>query len=379
MKLVILMMLFCSVLLESFAQKGYFLQVSVNSAADGTKVFLVNNVNGDTLSRSVIGNGRCIFRGVLSSTPEWYSVRFEKMRGGRTLLLENRKIRISGAINNWEHAKVDGSVLTNQEDTITGQIEIFNGIRNLIDKNYNAARKLNDSGLANQLKYHLDHTVDSFKQYIREFICQHSNSAYIPWLILHTPVFDDLHKEKVYNGLSRVVKISNYGLQLKQYIDDAKVRKDVGVGQIIPDFGSLTPGGQTIRLKDIVSRNKLTLIDFWASWCLPCREETPNLRRVYANFHAKGFGILSVSLDDKASSWIKAIESDSLIWPQVSQLKGRDEDASKLFGINGIPASILVDGDGRILAIDASGAKIPSSDGSLRGDSLRMKVTRILN
>lgn len=106
----------------------------------------------------------------------------------------------------------------------------------------------------------------------------------------------------------------------------------------------------------------MVLVDFWASWCGPCRKENPNLVKAYAKYHDKGFEIIGVSLDDKKESWLKAIEADKLVWLHASDLKCWKSDLAAEYGIKSIPTSFLVDAEGRIIAKD------------LRGDALEKKL-----
>jgi len=142
------------------------------------------------------------------------------------------------------------------------------------------------------------------------------------------------------------------------------------IGQKAPEIEQTSPDGKVLKLSSL--RGKVVLIDFWASWCGPCRKENPNLVRVYNKYKdeefrgGKGFEIFSVSLDMKKSYWIKAIEDDGLSWPyHVSDLKGWRNEAAKLYGIKFVPSNFLIDGDGNIIAVN------------LRGDRLEAQLKKL--
>ena len=131
-----------------------------------------------------------------------------------------------------------------------------------------------------------------------------------------------------------------------------------------PDIELPSPDGFALRLSDL--RGKVVLVDFWASWCRPCRMENPNVVRLYQRFHDKGFEIFSVSLDQSRDAWLKAIQDDGLLWPHhVSDLRGWNSTAGRLYGISSIPATVLVDRQGNIVARN------------LRGSELEKKLTEI--
>ena len=132
-----------------------------------------------------------------------------------------------------------------------------------------------------------------------------------------------------------------------------------------PDFTLSTPEGKPISLSSL--KGKVVLIDFWASWCGPCRKENPNLVKLYEKYKDKGFTILSVSLDNDEAAWKKAIETDGLIWPNhVSDLKGWESTMTKVYGFNSIPHTVLVNKEGKINGI------------GLRGEALEEKIKSIL-
>lgn len=144
----------------------------------------------------------------------------------------------------------------------------------------------------------------------------------------------------------------------------------IKVGATAPNFISFTPEEDSLSLNTITSKNKITLVIFWASWCIPCRAEMPYLRKLYSTYHDRGFEILGISEDYNAVDWNMAIAKDSMIWLNVSSLQGREDPVAKLYKINAIPAALLIDQKGKIVAIDAPGAGIESSGENLKGDEL---------
>lgn len=122
------------------------------------------------------------------------------------------------------------------------------------------------------------------------------------------------------------------------------------------------PQGQTVKVSDYVGKNRLVMIDFWASWCGPCIRELPNVVKAYERFHDKGLEIVGVSLDKDKASWLAAIEQTGQKWPQMSDLKGWDCAGAQIYGIQSIPANVLIDSHGKIVARD------------LRGDALLKEI-----
>lgn len=132
--------------------------------------------------------------------------------------------------------------------------------------------------------------------------------------------------------------------------------KSVSIGQIAPDFKLPDPSGKEFQLSDF--RGKYVLLDFWASWCAPCREENPNIVKQFERFKEKNFTVVGISLDDDRASWLKAIKDDRLNWSHLSELKKWDGKVSLLYKVEGIPASFLLDPSGKIIAKNLRGAEL---------------------
>lgn len=147
------------------------------------------------------------------------------------------------------------------------------------------------------------------------------------------------------------------------FADKIKVAKATLAGHIMPDFSQADTSGKLVSLSSL--KGKYVLVDFWASWCVPCRAENPNLVKAFNIYKNKGFTILGVSLDKNKESWLKAIHVDGLYWTQVSDLKYWDNDIAKKFNIRSIPQNILLDPAGKIIARN------------LRGDELNKTLTEI--
>jgi thiol-disulfide isomerase/thioredoxin len=359
-------------------EAGYIIEGTMEGAGDSTVVYLVDNMKIDTVEKTTIKRGKFSFKGQLSAEPAWYSVRLKGQRTWPTFLLENSRIVIRGNVEDFERAKVNGSKTNQEYEEFKNTDNEFIKGRDSLVKEILAAKKLKDKENASNLQLERDSGAIRRAAFWAAFIQSHPDSKYTPYLILSDVRFEYSRKQAEYDNLTPEVKKSNFGLLLNEEIVRERLRSTIKIGNIAPDFSSITPNGDSLSLSQVIKNSKLTLIDFWASWCGPCRAETPNLREVYRDFHNKGFNILSVSFDGEEKSWKDAIAKDSMNWNQVSELKFRDESAGLLYGVDGIPASVLVDSVGRILAIDAPGAKIPSGGGSLRGKELYQKVHDLL-
>jgi peroxiredoxin len=160
------------------------------------------------------------------------------------------------------------------------------------------------------------------------------------------------------------------GAPANPFTEALQKRRDLlaasAVGQKAPDFSQAQPDGTPLSLSEL--EGQLVLIDFWASWCGPCRRENPNVVKLYDRFHDKGFEILGVSLDDDRDSWLEAIEADGLRWKHVSDLGGWSNVVAKQYAVNSIPHTVLVGPDGVIIAKNLRGAELEAKVAEILGE-----------
>lgn len=217
--------------------------------------------------------------------------------------------------------------------------------------------KNRDENALNQIALEIEKIETERKKAQRNFIVNNPDNYFSLLALQEVASYDDnvVTTEPLFFKLSSRLRQTAIGKKLEA---DIQLAKKLGIGQPALDFAQVTPAGKELKLSDF--KGKYLLLDFWASWCGPCRAENPNLVKAYQKFKGPKFEILGVSLDKpgKKDNWMKAIEQDGLTWPQVSDLNGWQNQAAQLYGIQAIPQNYLISPEGKIVGINLKGVKL---------------------
>ncbi|MDH4404258.1 MAG: TlpA disulfide reductase family protein [Flavobacterium sp.] len=360
----------------------YIVSGTVKGIADGKTVVLEKQdemgqfIPMDTVK---VKDGKFMMKGS-AKEPEIMLIQVEAIQGKVPFVLENgnidiivdkdslQKSKFSGTFNNDVFSKFNDD-LTKFQKELQKKLMTF---QNANMAKMKAAEQAKDTIVINKLmKEYQGMQKEGMEFYIKfaEVNPKALLSALIVDSMLNDPTLDVARAKKIYASFSPELKNYKPGKSIKTKLD--KIGKPVtvaaaaNVGSVAPDFTAKNPEGKSISLKQ--SLGKVTIVDFWASWCKPCRVENPNVVALYAKYHFKGLNILSVSLDKEASAWKDAIAKDNLTWNHVSNLKEFEDPIALQYGINAIPTVFVLDAKGIIIAKDIRGEELNAKIASLLG------------
>ncbi len=354
------------------AGKDEFVLTGTVKGSDGKNIVLERQddslgvVSVDTVK---IENGKFTFTGTILE-PSVHSLSIQEEPARPYLIVEEGEIHIDINKDTVSNSKLSGTY--NNE-----QLMVFNDIATKIrDKMMKMqksregeimrARQTQDTAAFNKLRKEFEAVDKEMQAATADYIKSHPK-AFISAILINnmfrTPKPDVEQIRALYNGLDASIKETKAAKTVLKTLDDIK---RVGVGKLAPDFSAPNPEGKIVSLGESVG--KVTIIDFWASWCGPCRAANPELVAIYNEFHPKGLNIIGVSLDKPgaADQWKAAIAKDKLTWTQISNLKHWDDPIAVTYGVRSIPKMLILNERGLIIAED------------LHGDALRKKLNEFL-
>jgi peroxiredoxin len=270
-------------------------------------------------------------------------------------ILEPRNITITGVGDSLNLLSVAGSPINDVDKILKKRMEEITRWQDANSKLFDKANKAKNKEVLDSLDEVDNEILKKTRKVVAAFVKEYPYSMRSALAILENYGYyaeaDEV--EPLYNMLDDNIKSSAKGTEIKKLID---VYKAVAIGKIAPDIIQTTPEGKPVNLSSL--KGKYVLVDFWASWCGPCRRENPNVVNSFSQFKDKGFEIFGVSYDTKKDKWEKAIKDDGLNWYHVSDLQGWKNSTSDQYGIKAIPSNLLLDKDGKIIAKNIFGKKL---------------------
>ncbi|MFY8182047.1 MAG: redoxin domain-containing protein [Flavobacterium sp.] len=380
-KIVFLIALSLSILSCSKVKKGEFLISGEAKGIPNGKMVFIKTQNDVGLVLNVdstkVKDGKFEFKGKVKE-PSIFALYVKDIQQPVPFIMESGEIVIKVDKDSIFKSKISG---TDSNDSF----QEFNDKTNAINKRLVDYQNKNIQKLMEAQQKKDNVTIENLKSgYVKiqkevdDYMNQYPDSnpnSYISLLLVerlfNSPDFKYEKVKKTFENLNEEFRNTTKGKSISDKLkaiernmkNPAAAVKNNSL-KLAPAFSAKSPNGTTISLKE--SLGKVTIIDFWASWCGPCRKENPNVVALYNEFHSKGLNIIGVSLDDDATKWKDAIAKDKLTWNHVSNLKGFEDPIATLYDVQQIPTTFVLDSKGNIVAKD------------LRGDELKAKVQELL-
>lgn len=365
MKKTIILLLTAVAIISCAREPGFRITGTIDGAGNETVVLQKRIAGGyEVIDSAALDNGAFTMEGVVEY-PQLVNLAVKGKRGGLNFYIENSDITIRGHADSLYMGSVSGSATQAEFDSFRAMFDETNASMSEVFDRYRTARMEGNEELASELEKELNTLDERQNELRREFIDNHPSSYVTPAIINEMAYYLDAGElegllGKLDTSLNKVQSVITMKERLVQL-------KAVAIGQKAPDFTLNDVDGNPVSLySKLGGDTKLLLLDFWAGWCGPCRQENPNVVKVWKEYNKKGFDVFGVSLDRTREDWLKAIEDDNLTWTHVSDLKFWDCAPARQYAVSAIPANFLLDGNGIIVGHN------------LRGDALGEKVKELL-
>ena len=337
--------------------------------ANGKKVFIeVQGENGNVVKdTAIVTDGKFELKGFTTEIDLGF-VRIDNEPINLPIILEEGKITITIIKDSLQKSTLGGTPNNDKFQNFNTQSKVISEKVAKYEKDNGAAMQKaqmeKDTVTINKLMKDYKKFQDEMNVYSKKFISENPD-AYLSVLLLENFLMRQyLTPAEVQTSFDKIDKSLLNTKSAKNIKKVLGTTAEVKINNPAPNFSAPSPEGKRISLKE--SLGKVTIIDFWASWCGPCRAENPNVVALYNELHEKGLNIIGVSLDKDATKWKEAISKDKLAWSHVSNLKFWEEPIAKQYNVQSIPATFILDANGIIVAKD------------LRGDALKVKVKELL-
>jgi peroxiredoxin len=335
------------------------------AGSDSITFFLQKRDAGKTITidSAVSKKGVFKFSGGAVDYPQIVQLIAGNTKKRTSFYIENSEIVITGSLDSLAKIDIKGSKTQDEYKAFVASNKRLTDIYSKTYIEYQVANQAGNFAKVAILEKQADSIQAEMTKLQKNFV-KSNPASYVSPSILGSLSYemeaDEI--ESLINGLDTTIAALP---QIKSLKEKVAVMKSVAVGQKAPDFTLNDVNGKPVALSSKVG-SKLLLIDFWAAWCSPCRQENPNVVKVFTEFSKKGFDVFGVSLDQKKEDWLKAIADDKLAWTHVSDLQYWSNAAAKMYAVNSIPANFLLDDKGIIIARN------------LRGEALYNKVNEVL-